>query len=240
MSLHCANRFYESLLFKREKNQCSLKKDVRVLSKMGNQQSNCCQRSSNRKTYRHSSDDENEYDEPYNPYDGYDGDSTYSIYEKTQINEEQSPDSGIKNEGFEEGSLYETYGEEIGIPSSDAARSILNLIFIVQKDENDSRSCTLQNKKIFRNYLNRFSIESKKQDIQFEKPLYVDRKLPFLDTKEAIFDELENFSKKFINKVQDSFHNTSFVLTQSKSPFKFGFLNVLQGFTYILFWKILE
>ena len=212
---------------------------------MGVQQSNCCVRSliccvrnSNKIHNRHSSDDENEYADPYNPYDGYD--STYSIYEQTQINEEQSPDSGINNEGFNEGSTYETYETEIEIPSTDAARPILNLIFIVQKDENDSRSCTLQNKKIFRNYLNRFSIESKKQDIQFEKPLYVDRKLPFLDTKEAIFDELENFSKKFINKVQDSFHNTSFVLTQSKSPFKFGFLNVLQGFTYILFWKILE
>ena len=177
---------------------------------MGVQQSNCCVRNSNRNTYRHSSDDENEYADPYNPYDGYD--STYSIYEQTQINEEQSPDSGINNEGFNEESTYETYDIEIEVPSTDTARPILNLIFIVQKDENDSRSCTLQNKKIFRNYLNRFSIESKKQDIQFEKPLYVDRKLPFLDTKDAIFSELENFSKNYTKKAQDSFHNASYVL----------------------------
>ena len=45
---------------------------------------------------------------------------------------------------LKDGSTYETYGIEIGIPSFDAARPILNLIFIVQKDENDSRSCTLQ------------------------------------------------------------------------------------------------
>ena len=72
-------------------------------------------------------------------------------------------------------------------------------------------SCTLHNKKIFRIYLNRFSIESRKRDIQFKCPIFVDRKLQFPDTKQFIFDELEKWSHNNSEKVQESIKKNFFL-----------------------------
>ena len=94
---------------------------------------------------------------------------------------------------------------ELGTSSIVPAIPTLDLIFLVQNDENDSRNCTLQNKKIFRMYLNRFSIESRRRDIQFGHPVFIDRKLQFPDTKQFISDELQKWSTKNEEKVQESF-----------------------------------
>ena len=105
---------------------------------------------------------------------------------------------------------YETYGtfsnETTKVSNPSTKLPILDLVFTVQNDENNSRNCTLFNKKIFRLYLNRFSIESRKRDIQFKYPVFVDRKLQFLDTKQFIYDELKKWSINNTEKVQEGFN----------------------------------
>ena len=173
---------------------------------MGNHRSKCCFK----KKSNIVSIDESEYANPYDPYDGYDG--TYSVYGRPMTNQidrmrpnrpDESHNTSIQSE------TYETYASEI-LSNETTKLPTLDLVFIVQNDENNSKNCTLFNKKIFRIYLNRFSIESRKRDIHFKYPIFVDRKLQFPDTKQFICDELKKWSINNNEKVQEGFKKNLF------------------------------
>ena len=112
-----------------------------------------------------------------------------------EYQEYQTDLNGIQNDGY--------IDEDTSSAGVMSAIPTLDLIFIVQNDEKDRRNCTLHNNKIFRLYLNKFSIESRKIDIQFQSPIFVDRNLDFVGTNKFIHDELEKRQSKFVEKVQD-------------------------------------
>ena len=145
-------------------------------------------------------DPDNIYADPYSfgydePYADTRVREQVQIYDEPNTEPEYFEDSsknyGIENEAY----ISELQTTVTAIPT-------LDLFFIVQTDEKD---CTLHNKKIFRLYLNRFSIESKKIDIQFKHPLFVDRNLDLFGTKQLIFDELSKWHSENTEKVQVKF-----------------------------------
>ena len=138
------------------------------------------------------------YDEPY---------ADTRRQGRDQINDESNNESGsiyepecLENTSEIYGITNEAYISEL--QTTITSIPTLDLVFIVQTDEKD---CTLHNKKIFRLYLNRFSIESNKKDIQFKKPVFVDRNLDIFETKQLIFDELNKWHNKNTEKVQEKF-----------------------------------
>ena len=138
------------------------------------------------------------YDEPY---------ADTRRQGQDRINDESNNESGsiyepecLENTSEIYGITNEAYISEL--PITITSIPTLDLVFIVQTDEKD---CTLHNKKIFRLYLNRFSIESNKKDIQFKNPVFVDRNFDIFETKQFIFDELNKWHSKNTEKVQGKF-----------------------------------
>ena len=165
---------------------------------MGNHRSKCCFKKTLNKV---SVDGDSEYAVPYD--DGYDG--TYSVYGRPMTNQIDRMRPNRPDESHNTSIQSETYDASEILSNETTKLPTLDLVFIVQNDENNSKNCTLFNKKIFRIYLNRFSIESRKRDIHFKYPIFVDRKLQFPDTKQFICDELKKWSLNNNGKVQEGF-----------------------------------
>ena len=151
-------------------------------------------------------DFDNIYTEPYTV--GYNEPYDDIRIQEQELNDIRNPtrnaDDVSQTERYEHYEIENAaYESDIEISASIAPIPTLHLIFIVQNDEKDSQSCTLRNKKIFLHYLNKFSIDSRKIDIQLKQPIFLDRNLGFDDTKQFISDKLNEWKGESVEKVEE-------------------------------------